>query len=176
MAQDISKVRMRTAKVIYDGVELGHTLGGVTFTIERDLEDMVVDKYGTSPIDKVLTGNRLRVTFVLAQPDISSFDAAVPEGLLEQGSVSLEDRLGLGRDAGHQLRPEAKVLRLHPVNLATADQSEDVVIYKAVSIEAVETGYRVDEQQGVEITMEALVDETYLNGRRLGHIGPDTIS
>lgn len=176
MAQNISKARMGVAKVILNGVDLGHTLGGVLFTVERSFEDMVVDKYGETPIDKVLIGNRLLVQLTLAQPDIESWNAAIPEGVLEQGSVPLEDRLGLGRDAGFQLRSDALLLRLHPVRLADADQSEDVVIYKAVSIEAVEAGYRVDEQRGLEVTWEALVDESYQDGRRLGHIGPDTIS
>lgn len=176
MGPNIAKARMGVCSVKFKGVDLGHTLGGVSFSAERQFEDMYVDKYGETPIDKILTGQNLTITFTLAQPELYNLDVAFPEGVLEQGSVALEDRLGLGRDAGHGLRTEAGQLVLHPVKNLAANDSEDIVIYKAVSVETVELNYRVDEQMGLEITMQALVDESYQDGRRLGHIGAATIS
>ena len=172
---DISKVRIGACQITYKGVNVGHTLDGVELTFEREFEDLTVDKYGSTPVDKALTGNKLMAKFKLAQPDFLSLNIAAPEG--EGADGSLGDRIGLGTDAGYLLRQDAGLLVLRPLkNVATADDSEDVHIYKAVSVENVELAYKVDEQRTVEVTFEGLVDETYGTDRRLGHVGPATIS
>lgn len=172
---DISKVRIGACQITYKGQNVGHTLDGVELTFEREFEDLTVDKYGSTPVDKALTGNKLMAKFKLAQPDFNSMNIANPEGEGADGSIG--DRIGLGTEAGYLLRQDAGLLVLRPLkNVATADDSEDIHIYKAVSSENVELAYKVDEQRVVEVTMEGLVDETYGIGRRLGHIGPATIS
>lgn len=168
---DISKVRIGACQITYKGVNVGHTLDGVELTFEREFEDLTVDKYGSSPVDKALTGNKLMAKFKLAQPDFAALNIANPEGEGADGTTG--DRIGLGTDAGYLLRQDAGELVLRPLkNVASANDSEDVVIYKAVSVENIELSYKVDEQRVIEVTFEALVDETYGTGRRLGHVGP----
>lgn len=168
---DISKVRIGACQITYKGVNVGHTLDGVELTFEREFEDLTVDKYGSTPVDKALTGNKLMAKFKLAQPDFASLNIAAPEGEGADGSTG--DRIGLGTEAGYLLRQDAGELVLRPLkNVASANDSEDVVLYKAVSVENVELSYKVDEQRVIEVTFEALVDETYGTGRRLGHVGP----
>lgn len=168
---DISKVRIGACQITYKGVNVGHTLDGVELTFEREFEDLTVDKYGSSPVDKALTGNKLMAKFKLAQPDFAALNIANPEGEGADGSTG--DRIGLGSDAGYLLRQDAGELVLRPLkNVASANDSEDVVLYKAVSVENIELSYKVDEQRVIEVTFEALVDETYGVGRRLGHVGP----
>jgi hypothetical protein len=65
---------------------------------------------------------------------------------------------------------------LHPVNKAANDDSEDIVIYKAVSSEPIELPFKVDGQRTFSVTFTALVDEGYTSTRRLGHIGSTNIS
>ena len=152
---------------------MGHTLGGVELTIEREFTDLTVDKYGTTPVDKALTGQRLLVTATLAQPDFYTLDAALPES----SAIDVaSDRVNIGTDAGYLLRNDSGLLVLHPLKNNNDDLTEDINIYKAVSVETVTLPFRVDEQRGVEITWEALVDESYDSGRRLGHIGPAAVS
>lgn len=161
-------------KITYKGLVLGHTTGGVLITAERDFEDVTVDRYGATPIDKVLTGNRVMVNFTLAQPNFQNLNIAIPETSSQQGGAGA--RADLGAQAGASLRAEAGLLTIHPLKNADADTSDDVVIYKAVSAENVELPLRIDEQKVIELTMHALVDETYGTGRRLGHIGSADIS
>lgn len=168
---DISKVRIGACQITYKGVNVGHTLDGVELTFEREFEDLTVDKYGSSPVDKALTGNKLMAKFKLAQPDFAALNIANPEGEGADGTTG--DRIGLGTDAGYLLRQDAGELVLRPLkNVASANDTEDVVLYKAVSVENIELSYKVDEQRVIEVTFEALVDETYGVGRRLGHVGP----
>lgn len=161
-------------RITYKGVDLGHTTGGVLLKVERDFEDVKVDRYGDTPIDKVLVGNRVMVNFTLAQPKFRSLDVAIPETSSVDGSAG--DRADLGAQAGASLRAEAGLLVIHPLKNADSDLTDDVVIYKAVSAENVELPMRINEQKVVEITMHALVDETYGTGRRLGHVGPALVS
>lgn len=173
---DLNKVKIAgPQRVTFKAIDMGHTLDGVEFTYEREFEDVVVDKYGSTPIDKVLTGSSVMIKFKLAQSDWRQFDLAIPEGSSHDGTGS-SDRVDLGVDAGYNLRQDSGLLVIHPLSKATSDTSEDITIYKAVSVENIEVPYKIDEQKVVEITMQGLVDETYATGRRLGHIGPADVS
>lgn len=171
---NIANVRIGDCDVFFDSVHLGHTKGGVEFTFEREFEDLTVDKYGSMPLDMALTGQNLLIKAFLAEITNDVLNVSIPEGNYALGSV--DDKLGLGRDAGYLLRQDAKPLRLHPRNKAATDYSEDVYIWLAASVENVEMGYKIDEQRIIETTFRAFVDESQPNGSRLGQIGPSAIS
>lgn len=171
---NIANVRIGDCDVFLNEIHLGHTKGGVEFTFEREFEDLTVDKYGNMPIDMALTGQNLMVKAFLAEITNDILNVAIPEGKYALGSI--DDNLGVGRDAGYLLRQDAKPLRLHPRNRAANDFSEDVYIWQAVSVENVEMGYKIDEQRIIETTFRALVDETQPDGQRLGRIGAAAIS
>lgn len=160
------------------GVDLGHTLDGVEFEAQRELTDITVDQYGTTPIDKVLTGTTLTIKTKLAEAQADNLNVVLPESEYAQAGTgaSLKERVGLGADAGYSLRSESKQLVIHPLKNAVTDLSEDITIYKAVSAEAVPTAYKVDEQRVWEVTFIALLDESKPAGRRLGHFGYANIS
>lgn len=173
---DIAKARITgPCTVVLDGVNLGHTLDGIVFTAERSFADVKVDKYGDTPVDKILTGTQVMIKFKLAQPDWRQLNVAMPETSSYDGA-GVSDRTDLGGDAGYSLRADAKQLVIHPTKNAATDYTDDITIYKAVSVENIEIPYKIDEQQVVEVTMLALVDEGYGVGRRLGHIGPSAVS
>lgn len=172
---DLSTVRIAgPQKITYDGQDMGHTLDGVALEVQREFKDVNVDKYGTMPIDKVLTGQRARVTFKLAQDTFRQWDMAIPETSTIDGSAA--DRFDMGADAGTGLRAGAKQLVIHPLSRATTDKTEDITLYLAASVEAVEVPYKNDEQKVIQVTMEAFVSESFGSGRRLGHIGPADVS
>jgi len=170
----ISNVRIGVCSVKFKTADLGHTLDGVEFEFEREFEDLTVDKYGKMPVDMALTGHNLKIKFKLAEVNLANLDVAIPEGGYQTAGAGT--RINLGTDAGYLLRQDAGELVLHPIKNGASDLSEDIVIYKAVSVEAVPLNYKVDEQRVVEVTMRALVDESYADGRRLGHIGLTNIS
>lgn len=171
---NIQNVRIGDCDVFLNEVHLGHTKGGVEFTFEREFEDLTVDKYGNMPVDMALTGQNLMIKAFLAEITNDVMNTVIPEGKYALGAT--DDKLGLGRDAGYLLRQDAQPLRLHPRKNAATDYSEDVYIWKAVSVENVEMGYKIDEQRVIETTFRALVDETQPDGARLGQIGPSAIS
>jgi hypothetical protein len=166
--------RIGHCTVSFGGVDLGHTKDGVELEFERETEDLLVDQFGSMPVDLALTGQNLTVKVFLAEVMASNLNIANPEGDHDLGGEG--ERVGFGTDAGYLLGQDAKQLVLHPAKNAAADDSEDVVIYKAVSVESVALNYKIDEQRILEVTFRAIVSEDNGNGRRLGHIGPADIS
>ena len=53
---DIRNLRIGVCSVIFNSRHLGNTKEGVNFNYEPSFADVTADKYGSSPIDKVLTG------------------------------------------------------------------------------------------------------------------------
>lgn len=173
---DISKARIAgPCTIVFNGVNMGHTLDGVEFTAERKFKDVVVDRYGETPIDKVLIGTTATIKFKLAQPDWAQWNMAMPETSSYDGSGT-NDRTDIGGDAGYSLRQDAFPLVIHPLKNAPTVFTDDITFYLAVSSEPVTVPYKIDEQQVVEVTMTALVSEAFGAGRRLGHIGPAAVS
>lgn len=173
---DISKVEISgPCRITANGVDIGHTLDGVELEGERKLTDVFTDKYGETPVDKVLSGNRLKAKFKMAQTEWAQWNLLVPETSSYDGAGTA-DRADFGADAGYSLRQDAVRLVIHPLRNANTDYSDDVTIYKAISAENFTLPMKVDEQRVLEITLEALVDESYGTGRRLGHYGPADVS
>lgn len=165
-----------TCSIVWKGVDLGHTLGGIDFTGERTFKDVTVDQYGSMPLDKILTGAAATVMVTLAEGAWKQIDTAFPETSSFDGGVG-KQRVDLGADSGYSLRNnDAGLLVVHPLKRAVSDQTEDINIYRAVSSQAVKLPYKIDAQKVVQVTFSALVDETYSSGRRLGHIGPAAVS
>lgn len=153
---------------------LGQTLGGAEFTVERSFEDLLTDKHGSAAIDKVLTGNKIMVKAYLAEPSKENISRAIPEGVHAEGVA--DSKVGLGSQTGKLMSDYAGILRMHPRANAPADRDEDIYLWKAVSVESVTLPFKIDEQRILEVTFEALVDESKPDGFHLGQIGDSDIS
>ncbi len=172
---DIRNLRIGVCSVIFNSANLGNTKEGVNFNYEPSFADVTADKYGSSPIDKVLTGETLEIEVSLAEPNVANLFAAI--GASDRDSGASGDRLNIGRSAGFSLLAnKAAILVLHPVADAVGVTNEDIVIYSAVPTSPVEMAYEVDNQRIFKVTFAALIDETYGDGRRFGHIGITNVS
>lgn len=167
---DLTQVEIAgPCRITYKGIDLGHTLDGVELTVERHLADVIVDRYGDTPVDKVLTGSSAKAKFKLAQWQDRTWDTALPEG--QNIDTATLDQTGFGTDAGYSLRNDAGQLVIHPLKYAAGDLSHDITLYTCVNTANVVLPFKVADQLAVEVEMEALVNEAYGTSRRLGHIG-----
>lgn len=167
---DLSKVEIAgPCRITFGGIDLGHTLDGVELTVDRELADVLVDRYGSTPVDKVVVGTSGKAKFKLAQWDNRQWDTAFPEG--QNIDTATNDQTGLGTDAGYSLRQDAKQLVIHPLKYAAGDLSHDVTLYMCVNTGSVTLPFKVKDQLVLEVEMEALVSEAYGSNRRIGHIG-----
>lgn len=171
---DISKVRIGPCKVTFNGVDVGHTKGGVSFNYEPSMTDLTVDQYGSSPVDAALTGENLTIVTRLAEITAANIGKAIASAETETGAQGT--KVEIGANAGKLMSTVAAQLVLHPLKNADADYSEDVTIYKAFASESVALDYSTEDQRVLEVTFRALIDEGKSVGSRLGHIGVPSIS
>jgi hypothetical protein len=153
-------IKIGHANVIWKGVDLGHTMGGITVSYEPEYTDIKANDF-SGVIDKVLTAEKWTITVPLAESTLANITKAI--GTASATSATLSK---VGSKTGKRLNAVAGELFLNPT-----DGSEDVVFYKAVPVESVELNYEIDNERIVEVTFEALVDESKTDGNLLGHIG-----
>ena len=164
MTMDLTKIQAGPCQLTWGGTNLGHTQDGVEFNYEPDIRERVVDKYGSSPVELILIGERVTVVARLTQWELAKMKAAIPAGL--QGS----DYLGIGRIAGfHLRREEAEELVIHPLEQATTQY--DVTLWKTVASAPITIGYTHDGDRVFEVTFFALQDESKMDGQTIGKIG-----
>lgn len=166
---DITKVKVGVCSVVYNGVDLGHTLGGVEVSYEPSHYDVTVDQYGETVVEKVLTGEKLMAKVPLAEKTIANLKAAIPQGQY-QGAANR--RLAIGKSSGASARAVAAQLVLHPINEGT--RVYDVVFHKAYAANTITLAHKIDEQAVIEVEFEALLDETKSDNNYLGFIGDST--
>jgi hypothetical protein len=166
---DVTNVKVGVCSVVYNSVDLGHTQGGVEVSYEPIYNDVNVDKYGQSLVDKYLIGEKWTVKVPLAEFTIPNLKVAIPQGSFAGAANA---RLTVGHSAGTKASTSAAQLVLHPINMGT--RANDIVLHKAYVASTVELAMKVDEEKITEVTFEALVDETKSDGNYLGLIGDST--
>jgi len=166
---DVTNVQLGICDVSFNGVDLGHTIGGVEVSYEPEHHDVMVDKYGNTVVQKYLIGEKLTAKLALAEFTIANLRNAMPQATFAGAANS---RITLGAAAGKKATDDAAQLVLHPRNEGT--RRHDVVIYKAYVGSTVVLAHKNDEEKVIEVTFEALLDETRSDGNYLGLIGDST--
>lgn len=166
---DITNVHLGACSVSFNGVDLGHTKGGVEVSYEPVFQDLAVDKYGETPVNQVLTGEKLTAKVPLAELTIANLKIAFPNAVFGGAGNA---RVTLGKSAGALQSANAFQLVLHPLSEGT--KAHDVVFYKAVVSSQVVISHKNDEQTIVEVEFTALLDESKADGNYLGLIGDST--
>lgn len=166
---DITKVKVGVCSVTYNGTDLGHTKGGVEVAYEPTHMDVTVDKYGETVVEKYLTGEKFTAKVPLAEFTIANLRNAIPQSTFAGAANA---RITLGASAGQAAKVDSAQLVLHPINEGT--RAFDIVMHKAYVASQVQLMHKIDEVKVVEVTFEALLDETKSDGNYLGLIGDST--
>lgn len=165
----ITNVKVGVCSVTYNGVDLGHTKGGVEVSYEPVHHDVSVDLYGETVVEKYLIGEKFTVVVPLAEKTIANLRVAIPQATFAGAANA---RITVGAKAGKKATDDAYQLVLHPVTEGT--RAYDVVLHKAYVASTVVIPHRNDEESLIEVTFEALLDETKTDGNYLGLIGDST--
>lgn len=166
---DVTNVKVGACSVTFNGVDLGHTKGGVEVSYEPTYHDVTVDKYGETIVEKYLMGEKITVKVPLAELTIANLKVAMPQGTFAGAGNT---RLTLGHSAGTRATSSAAQLVLHPLNMGT--RANDIVLHKAYVSSTVDLKMKVDEENVYEVEFEALLDESKSDGNYLGLIGDST--
>lgn len=166
---DISNVQLGVCDVTFNGVNLGHTKGGVEVAYEPVYTDIMVDKYGETVVEKRLNGEKYTAKFAMAEYTIPNLRVAIPQS---QFAGAGNARLTIGAIAGKKATDDAAQLVLHPISEGT--RRHDVVMHKAYVESQILLPHKNDEEKIIEVTMVALLDESKSDGNLLGFIGDST--
>lgn len=167
---DATKIQLGVCSVTYKGVDLGHTIGGVTVTYAPEYYESKVDKYGSSVVEKFLVGERMSAKASLAEFTLANLQQAIAQSTL-QG----DDSVSVGSNAGKKASEKAGLLVLHPIAAGASVRDYDCAIYKAVVTNELTIEHKNDGEKVLPVEFDGLVDENRSDGNMLGFIG-DSIS
>lgn len=167
---DTSNVDIGPCSVYLQGVDLGHTQGGVTLTYEPSSVELKVDQYGDTPVDYALLGESVMVTCNLAEITEANVAKAITNSTLSTSGGDSMVKLGATAGARYSTNAGGQLI-LHPLANAANDLSGDVTLYNVIIDDSVELNYSPSEQKILQVTFKALIDENKAEGNRLGHYG-----
>lgn len=166
---DITNVKVGVCSVSFNGLDLGHTKGGVEVSYEPTHKDVSVDKYGETVVEKYLIGEKFTAKVPLAEYTIANLRNSIPQSTF---AGAANTRILVGISAGQSAKADSYQLVLHPVGEGT--RKFDIVMYKAYVASTIMLPHKVDEEKVIEVVFEALLDETKSDGNYLGLIGDST--
>lgn len=166
---DITNIKLGVCTVNYNGVDLGHTMGGCELIYAPKHVDITADLYGDTPVEKYLIGEVLSVKVPMAEYTINNLRNAIPQSTFAGAANS---RILIGHKAGQSAKAVAYQLVLHPQFEGT--RKYDVVLYKAYVDSQIQIKFDNKGERIVEVTFVALLDETRSDGNYLGLIGDST--
>lgn len=164
-----ANIKLGVCQVIYKGVDLGHTMGGVEVSYKPKFATISADLYGDTKLNEKLVGEQLTVKVPLAEKTIANLGIAIPQATL---AGATNGRITLGHKAGQDMLSLAGQLYLHPY--AESTKAFDVVLYKAVVNNTITIKHDNKGETIIEVTFEAYIDETKSDGNYLGLIGDST--
>ncbi len=84
MASDIKNVKLGVCKVLFGGVDLGYTKGGVEVSAQTETHEVTVDQFGKTVINEYVMGRTIKVKAPLAETTLSNLVAIMPGATMVQ--------------------------------------------------------------------------------------------
>lgn len=159
MASDTKNVKLGVCKVFYNEVDLGYTSGGVEVTVKTDTHKVMVDQFGKTPINEYIMGRECSAKTPLAETTLTNLVAIMPGAVLQTDGVDPTKKwVEVSTGVGTSLLDGAKVLRLHPINKADNDHSEDFIMPLAATSGQLKFAYKVDNERVFDTEFTAYPD------------------
>jgi hypothetical protein len=145
MASSTENIRMGTCRVLYNGVDLGFTSGGVEVAVATTTHETKVDQFGDTVANEYIMGRTITVTVPLVETTLENMAAVIPGATLLTDNTDPQNpkkNVVVTSGTGLSLLERAKSLTLHPIAKADADTSEDLVIPLAATAGAMNFAYK----------------------------------
>ncbi len=157
---DLDNVKLGVCEVEYNGVHLGHTMGGVTLRIGTLAAEKKVDRYGDQVVGYVDMGTTVEAVLNVAEETLNNIEKYFPN------STRVGDIVHFGGTVGSALTG-------YPLVLDPTDGGDPIIIYLAVpnAGEVVEVPYTVSDQRTWSVTFKGIPDDTRPDGQALFRIG-----
>ncbi len=162
---NLRNVRLGQCDITYNSVALGYTNGGVEVAVKNDVQEVMIDEYGSAPVKSYHKGTRIEIKAQLSEYAYATLAQVLNGATLNEGATV--DEVTIGQKGGIALT--GALLTLHPTTVTGTAQ--DVEIYKAVVIGESKLPFKLEGETTYEVTWLALIDETKDNGSLLARFG-----
>jgi molybdopterin-binding protein len=137
---------------------IGNTTGGVTATITPQNRERIVDKYGSTALAIIHTGDECRVTVPWSEWAAATLNEVYDPGA-DAGSFK-----GIGRTAGYIYSTQSMVITPY----LTADAGDTVEFFKTTPIGEVSMAFNNDDDRILEVEYAALGKTDETDGHLIG--------
>jgi len=139
---------------------IGNTTGGVTATITPQNRERIVDKYGSTALAIIHTGDEARVTVPWAEWIGATLNEVYDPGT-DAGAFK-----GIGRSAGYIYSTQSMIITPY----LTADAGDTVEFFATTPIGEVSMAFNNDDDRIMEVEYAAVADTTQADGKLLGQM------
>jgi len=168
---NVLNIPLSPMRVKYKGVDLGGTTNEVSIQIKYEMADIMVDQFGKSIMDKVVSGLSFSIKTVLAEvKNKDNWAVAFPS--IHEVTQGGNKAIYADMQIGDHLYPKAGQLLLHPLENADADLSQDYLFYKATATQVAEVKYGPEKQSGLNVEFIVYPDTTVSPARYMFHGDP----
>jgi hypothetical protein len=136
-------INLGTCSISFDGTDLGLTIGGVEVAVDTNSYETTVDQFGETVVGSRITGRNVTAKVPMAETTLGNLVLIMPGAVLSGDGNKVSVSTGIGTD----LLAAAKVLILHPVDLAAGDKSQDFTIPLASTPGGINFAYKIDEER-----------------------------
>jgi len=155
-------------QVLFNGVDMGPTHGGVTFKEELHSVDIHEDGHADTPVDSVFTG---RIATLEAK--FTRLSLAQLAALIESATAGANN-LKVKNSVGNTMFADAKEVILKPLvdNIPSATTTEWLHIHRAYPIASVELGFDNQNQRIISVTFKCFPDDASGQVNDIWRAGP----
>ena len=143
-------IRMGTCKLLYNGVDLGFTMGGVEVEVTTTTHETKVDQFGDTVANEYIMGRNIVVKAPLAETTLENMAAVIPGATLVTDNTNPsapKKKVEVKSGTGISLLERAQELVLHPIAKPDSDKSEDLVIPLAATAGGMNFAYKYDQER-----------------------------
>lgn len=87
MASNTENVKLGVCNVLFDGVDLGYTKGGVEVEVSTSTHEVLVDQFGETPVSELVTGRKVSAKVPLAETTLDNLLVIMPGAQLVSDGV-----------------------------------------------------------------------------------------
>jgi len=141
---------------------LGYTQGGVTVTITMDQVEILVDDFGSVPVDSIDVGTNIEAVTPLVETTILAYNTLLWPGTRTAVGPAI-DRITFGKRVGGSATTGALIL--DPIN-----ENDGIRIHKAWCSSIDDLGYNNEGVRVLGAHWRGMIDTSRADGDRVFHI------
>lgn len=163
MSSSTTNVKLGVCSVFFGGVDLGYTKGGVEVEISTETHRVMVDQFGSAPINEYITSREVKVRVPLAESTLANLIKVLPGStLVTDGVDPLKQKVNVDHAIGTNLLSLAAELKLHPIANVAANKIEDFTVPKAMTPGTFTFAYKLDEERVFNVEFNGYPDNAGL--------------